>query len=49
MSEHPTTDAPSIDAFDAYQRSLECLVMLDEPIWERIRAAFEAGHAIADR
>ena len=52
MSEHPTLDAPSTDAFDEYQRSLACVVMLDEPIWERIRAAYragyEAGHANAD-
>lgn len=32
-------------SFDEYSKSLECLTALDEPIWERIRLAFEAGRA----
>ena len=29
--------------YDQYDRSLERLVLLDEPICEQVRAAFEAG------
>lgn len=44
MPEQTTADAPSTDAFDDYQRSLECVVMIGEPTWERIRAAYAAGY-----
>jgi len=33
------------DAFETYQRSLECLTVSDEPLWERLRGAFAAGRA----
>jgi hypothetical protein len=29
--------------FDEYTQSLECLTQQGEPLWERIRAAYEAG------
>lgn len=38
------TDAPSTDAYETYDRSLERLVMVGEPTHEQVRAAFRAGY-----
>jgi hypothetical protein len=38
------TQAPAADAWDEYDRSLERLLMIGEPIDERVRAAFRAGY-----
>ena len=44
-----TTDqqAPSTDAWDEYDRSLERMLMIGEPVDEKVRAAFNAGYDAA--
>ena len=37
-------DAPSTDAYEEYDRSLDRLVMLGEPVNDQVRAAYAAGY-----
>ena len=37
-------DAPSTDAYEEYDRSLDRLVMLGQPVNDQVRAAYAAGY-----